>query len=153
MFNIISEYLVKTGSMGKMYISTKGRYALRVMLDLAECGRDVYTPLLEISQRQDISEKYLESIFASLSKAGLVDAVRGKGGGYKLVKEPKEYTVESILSLTEKSMAPVTCLDGKNHECCRANECRTLPLWKKLDSVMNGYLESVTLEDLINGTV
>ena len=117
-----------------MMISTRGRYALRVMIDLAEHIDEGYIPLQTIAKRQGISEKYLESILAVLSKAGLLDAVRGKGGGYRLSKPAKEYTAFEVLSLTEGTLAPVTC--------------RTLPLWQGLDQVIAAYLCSYTLADL-----
>ena len=130
-----------------MLISTKGRYALRIMIDLAENSGDGYVPLKEMAARQDISEKYLESILAVLSKAGLLDAVRGKGGGYRLSKPAKEYTAFEVLSLTEGTLAPVTCLES-GQQCENAVNCRTLPLWQGLDQVIAAYLCSYTLADL-----
>ena len=130
-----------------MLISTKGRYALRVMVDLAEHAADGFIPLKVIAERQDISEKYLESILAVLSKAGLLDAVRGKGGGYRLSKPAKEYTAFEVLSLTEGTLAPVTCLE-RGQQCENAVNCRTLPLWQGLDQVIAAYLCSYTLADL-----
>ena len=128
-------------------ISTRGRYALRVMIDLAEHIDEGYIPLQTIAKRQGISEKYLESILAVLSKAGLLDAVRGKGGGYRLSKPAKEYTAFEVLSLTEGTLAPVTCLErGQQWE--NAVNCRTLPLWQGLDQVIAAYLCSYTLADL-----
>ena len=131
-----------------MMISTRGRYALRVMIDLAEHIDEGYIPLQTIAKRQGISEKYLESILAVLSKAGLLDAVRGKGGGYRLSKPAKEYTAFEVLSLTEGTLAPVTCLES-GQQCDNAKNCRTLPLWSKLDQLVNDYLDSVTVADLI----
>lgn len=131
-----------------MMISTKGRYALRVMLDLSEHDMEAYIPLKDIAERQEISQKYLESITTVLSKAGFVDALHGKGGGYKLNRLPNEYTVGSILKLTEGTLAPVACLDDKNTKCVRSENCRTLPMWKELDRLINDYLESITLADL-----
>lgn len=131
-----------------MMISTKGRYALRVMLDLSEHDMEAYIPLKDIAERQEISQKYLESITTVLSKAGFVDALHGKGGGYKLNRLPNEYTVGSILKLTEGTLAPVACLDDKNTKCVRSANCRTLPMWKELDRLINDYLESITLADL-----
>ena len=128
-------------------ISTRGRYALRVMIDLAEHIDEGYIPLQMIAKRQGISEKYLESILAVLSKAGLLDAVRGKGGGYRLSKPAKEYTAFEILSLTEGTLAPVTCLE-RGQQCENAVNCRTLPLWQGLDQVIAAYLCSYTLADL-----
>jgi len=132
-----------------MLISTKGRYALRVMIDLAEHQSEDYVPLKEIAQRQELSEKYLESIIKLLVKANLLRGLRGKGGGYKLTKSPDLYTVGSILRLTEESLAPVSCLEHNAESCPRMAECRTLPLWKGLDTVINNYLDSVTLADLV----
>lgn len=130
-------------------VSTKGRYALRVMLELAQFGGEGYLPLTEIAERQDISVKYLESIIAVLSKAGLVDGVRGKGGGYRLNRKPDEYSVGEILKLTEGSLAPVACLDCKPNKCERSESCKTLPMWEKLDEIICDYLNSVTLADLL----
>ena len=130
-----------------MMISTRGRYALRVMIDRAEHIDEGYIPLQTIAKRQGISEKYLESILAVLSKAGLLDAVRGKGGGYRLSKPAKEYTAFEVLSLTEGTLAPVTCLE-RGQQCENAVNCRTLPLWQGLDQVIAAYLCSYTLADL-----
>lgn len=132
-----------------MLVSTKGRYALRVMLELAQFGGEGYLPLTEIAERQDISVKYLESIISVLSKAGLVDGVRGKGGGYRLNRKPEEYSVGEILKLTEGSLAPVACLDCKPNKCERSENCKTLPMWEKLDEIICDYLNSVTLADLL----
>lgn len=133
-----------------MLVSTKGRYALRVMIDLAEHRSEEHIPLKVIAQRQDISEKYLESIIKLLVKAKLLNGVRGKGGGYRLTKAPEQYTVGSILRLTEASMAPVACVEPNSEVCPRAAECRTLSLWRGLDKVINDYLDSVTLADLMH---
>jgi Rrf2 family iron-sulfur cluster assembly transcriptional regulator len=132
-----------------MLISTKGRYALRVMIDLAEHQADGVVPLKVIAERQGISEKYLESIIKLLVKARLLNGLRGKGGGYKLTKAPEQYTVGSILRLTEDSLAPVSCLEQGADACPRAAECRTLSLWKGLDKVINDYLGNVTIADLM----
>ena len=131
-----------------MLISTKGRYALRVMIDLAEHQADGFIPLKVIAERQEISEKYLESIIKLLVKAKLLNGLRGKGGGYQLTKAPEQYTVGSILRMTEDSMAPVACLEPGAGICPRAAECRTLSLWKGLDKVINDYLNNFTLADL-----
>jgi len=131
-----------------MLISTKGRYALRVMADLAEHPSEGYTPLKEIAGRQEISEKYLEAIIKTLVRAKLLSGVRGKGGGYRLTRPPERYTVGSILRLTEDSLAPVACLERDADACPRSVECRTLPIWQGLDRVINEYLDSVTLADL-----
>ena len=132
-----------------MLISTKGRYALRVMIDLAEHRTDAYISLNSVAQRQEISEKYLESIIRMLVKAKVVESLRGKGGGYRLKKAPDQYTVGSILRLTEESLAPVSCLEAGADSCPRAGRCRTLPLWQGLDKVIHEYLESVTIADLM----
>lgn len=134
-----------------MMISSKGRYALRVMIDLAEHQTDGYIPLQTIAARQGISEKYLESILAVLSKAHLLDALRGKGGGYRLARAPQAYTAFEILSLTEGTLAPVTCL-GTQQQCQNATHCRTLPLWQGLDAVIADYLGRYTLADLAKPT-
>ena len=131
-----------------MLISTKGRYALRVMTDLAEHPSEGYIPLKEIAQRQEISEKYLEAIIKTLVKARLLTGVRGKGGGYKLTRTPEQYTVGEVLRLTEESLAPVTCLEKGADICPRASDCRTLPVWKGLDRVINDYLDRITVADL-----
>lgn len=132
-----------------MLISTKGRYALRVMIDLAEHQSEEFISLKEIAQRQEISEKYLESIIRILVKAKVVESLRGKGGGYRLRKAPEQYTVDSILRLTEESLAPVTCLENNAEACSRSGGCRTLALWQGLDKVIREYLESVTIADLV----
>lgn len=129
-------------------ISTRGRYALRVMLDLADHEAGTYITLMDIAQRQDISEKYLESIISSLSKHGFLKTLRGRGGGYQLARKPEEYTVGSILKLTETSLVSVACLEQGAQPCCKADHCRTLPMWTKLDQLINDYLESITLADL-----
>ena len=133
-----------------MLISTKGRYALRVMIDLAEHQADGFIPLKIIAERQNISEKYLESIIKLLVKAKLLNGLRGKGGGYQLTKAPEQYTAGSILRATEDSMAPVSCLEPGSDACPRAAECRTLSLWRGLDKVINDYLDHYTLADLMH---
>lgn len=133
-----------------MLISTKGRYALRVMIDLAENKSEDFISLRGIAQRQEISEKYLESIIRMLVKARVVESLRGKGGGYRLNKAPEQYTVGSILRLTEESLAPVSCLEENADACPRAGKCQTLTLWQGLDKVIHEYLESVTIADLMN---
>lgn len=132
-----------------MLISTKGRYALRVMIDLAEHQDSERTPLKEIAERQEISQKYIEAIMTLLSKKGLVDAVHGKGGGYMLNRKPEDYKIGEILRLTEGSLSPVACLEAGAAECPRKNNCRTLPLWTKLDELVEGYLDSISLADLM----
>ena len=131
-----------------MMISTKGRYALRVMIDLAERDRSRFVPLKEIAARQGISQKYLESIMVILSKSGLIDGQHGKGGGYRLNRDPQEYTVGTILRLTENSLAPVACLNGEENTCEQASTCRTLPMWKNLHTMINEYFDGITLADL-----
>ena len=119
------------------------------MIDLAEQHKSERVPLKEIAERQQISQKYIESIMTLLSKNGFVDAVHGKGGGYKLNKKPDEYKVGDILRLTEGSLSPVACLEKGAPECPRKAECRTLPMWTKLDELVEGYLDSVSLADLM----
>ena len=132
-----------------MLISTKGRYALRVMIDLAENQGKGLIPLKEIAQRQQISEKYLEIILKVLVRAHFLSGVRGKGGGYRLTRSPEDYTVGSILRLTEETLAPVSCLSENAPQCQRTDQCRNLPLWEGLSRVMNDYLEGYTLADLM----
>ena len=132
-----------------MLISTKGRYALRVLIDMAEHQSEGYVPLKEIARRQEISEKYLESIVKALVKDGMLVGVRGKGGGYRLCKSPEHYTVGRILSLTEGSLSPVACLETGAAPCVRSSACRTLSMWQGLDKLINDYLEQFTLADLI----
>lgn len=134
-----------------MMVSTKGRYALRVMIDLAEHDDGLYIPLKEIAARQDISEKYLESIVKLLTRNGDLVGVRGKGGGYRLTRSPEEYTVGSILRLTEGDLAPVACLEGPENRCRRCGECTTLDFWTGLYDVVRTYLDSHTLADLMDG--
>lgn len=131
-----------------MMISTKGRYALRVMLDLADHNTGDYIPLKDIAKRQEISVKYLENILASLSRVDLVDATRGKGGGYRLSKPPAEYPAGEIIRLAEGSLASVACLKGSKQGCEKADQCRALPLWQGLDKVVYEYLNSYSLADL-----
>lgn len=132
-----------------MKISTKGRYAIRVMIDLAEHNTGEYITLMDIAKRQEISEKYLESIVSILSKNGFLLSLRGKGGGYKLANAPEKYTMGSILKLTEGSLAPVACLDRKPVTCPRMAECKTLKMWEGLEKVVDDYLEGITLADLV----
>lgn len=138
-----------------MKVSTKGRYALRIMIDLGQHPDGNFISLKDIAERQKISMKYLESIVSLLNKAGLLDSYRGKTGGYRLNKPVEEYTVGSIIKLTEGSLAPVSCLqEGQDHvNCSRAAECLTLPMWQHLDRLIDTYLESVTLSDLIYSKV
>lgn len=133
-----------------MMVSTKGRYALRVMTDLAENNSGKYITLSDIAKRQGISEKYLESIVSGLSKKGLVDALRGKGGGYRLSRAPGDYRVSEILEVTEGSLAPVSCLENGRAGCERVSECPTFGMWEKLYEMINTYFSSVTLESLMH---
>ena len=132
-----------------MIVSTKGRYALRVMVCIAQKEPSDYIPLKEIAEKEGISQKYLESIMATLSKAGLVDAVHGKGGGYRLNRSPGEYTVGSILKLTEGSLASTGCTSQGPAACGRASCCEALPMWEKLDKMVDEFFEGITLEDLL----
>jgi len=130
-------------------ISTKGRYALRVMIDLAEHNTGEYIPLADIARRQEISEKYLESIVAVLSRKKFLNALRGKGGGYKLARAPGEYTVGSVLKLTEGELAPVACLEKDADPCPRAGYCKTLGMWTRFYEMIDQFFEGITLEDLV----
>ena len=134
-----------------MKISTKGRYALRVMLDLAQHTEDGYISLKTIADRQGYSMKYLEMIVGSLKKAALVDSTRGKDGGYKLCRAPGEYTVGEILRSIEDNLAPVACIKSGSIDCEHAGECMTVPMWKELDDITNAYLDTVSLADLLTG--
>ena len=131
-----------------MRISTKGRYAIKLMLDLATNDNGEPIRLKDVARRQEISEKYLEQIISSLKKAGYVKSLRGAQGGYMLAREPKTYTVGTILRLTEGSMKPVACLEDDPNQCSRAGECVTLRLWKMLDEAIEGVLDKVILQDL-----
>ncbi len=132
-----------------MMISTKGRYALRVMVDLAEGDMDGYMPLKEIAANQGISLKYLESITGLLSKAHMVESASGKGGGYRLTKKASEYKVGDILRVVEGDLSPVTCLENEGSKCERRNLCYVLPFWIGLEKTINDYIDSHTLEDVI----
>lgn len=132
-----------------MIVSTKGRYALRVMLCLAQKPEGEYIPLKEISEQEGISQKYLEAIMTVLSKANFVDAVHGKGGGYRLNRKPAEYTVDSILELTEGSLAPVSCTAQGAAACARSTCCQTLPMWERLETLIHDFFAGITLEDLL----
>ncbi len=130
-------------------ISTKGRYALRVMIDIAENSNGNFIPLNDIANRQGISEKYLESILVLLTRGNLLLGMRGKGGGYKLTREPKDYTLGTILRLTEGSLSPVACLKEGTEPCEKSETCRTLPVWRGLNVAINTYLDGITLEELL----
>lgn len=137
-----------------MLISTKGRYALRILIELAEIqDRNKYTRLDSLAESQGISEKYLESIVNILMKAKLIEGLRGRGGGYRLTQDPKDYTVGQILRVTEGTLAPVSCIDCQNGPCPRTDFCKTLPLWKQLDTVIEDYLDKISLHDLTEGNV
>lgn len=131
-----------------MKISTKGRYAVRVMLDLAIHNTGEYVKVKQIATRQEISEKYLEQIIAVLNKAGYVKSTRGAQGGYRLAKDPKEYTVGMILRLTEGSLAPVACLEENSEPCERCDTCETLGVWQELNNAINKVVDGVTIADL-----
>lgn len=133
-----------------MIVSTKGRYALRVMVHFAKRGREDYIPLKEIAEAEGISQKYLESIMTLLSKGGFVDAVHGKGGGYRLNRKPEEYTVGSILKVTEGDLSAVSCTSQGAAACSRSECCDTLHMWEKLDKLINDFFESYTIADLLN---
>lgn len=132
-----------------MKISTKGRYALRLMLDLAMHDGDAPIRIKDIAARQDISDKYLEQIISSLNKAGYVKSIRGPQGGYQLTKDPSYYTVGMILRLTEGSLAPVACLEDEVNSCTRQEDCATLELWKQLDQAIKSVVDTVTLAKLV----
>lgn len=132
-----------------MKISTRGRYALRVMVDLAEHYGKRYIPLKEIAARQEISQKYMEGIMADLSKTNLLEGLHGKGGGYRLARAPQDYTVGEILRLTEGELAPISCLEKGAPPCERANQCRTLPMWKDFYRMINTFFDGVTLAELV----
>ena len=132
-----------------MLISSKGRYALRVMLDLAHNPNGEFIPLKDITARQNISKKYLEGIMTLLSKNDFVEAMHGKGGGYRLSRDASEYKVGDILRLTEGTLAPVMCLEENAKPCERAGECITLPLWTGLNKVICDYLDNISIEDIL----
>ncbi len=131
-----------------MIVSTKGRYALRVMIDLAEHQSEKYVPLKEVAARQEISEKYLENILKVLVQNGFLEGLRGKGGGYRLTRSPEQLTVGEILRRTEGSLAPVSCLIPGASPCARMAECRTFEMWKGLNELISDYFGKITLADL-----
>ena len=133
-----------------MMISTRGRYALRVLIDLSEHNNGTYIPMKDVAARQDISLKYLERILPTLTKAKLIEGVHGKGGGYKLTRAPEDYTVGEILRLTEGDLAPVACLSPDAEPCERAAECRTLGMWRGFYDLTNRYFDSITIASLTN---
>ena len=136
-----------------MIVSTKGRYALRVMVSFAQRGGAEHLPLKEIAEAEGISQKYLESIMTTLSKAGFVDAVHGKGGGYRLNRPPEGYTVGSILKLTEGGLSAVSCTAQGASACARTECCQAKPMWDKLDKMIDDFFEGITLADLLNDNV
>lgn len=133
-----------------MKISTKGRYALRMLVDLAEHENCGFVALKDIAERQNISKKYLEQIIPILGKSNILKTIRGSQGGYMLSRSPDKYTVGEILRLTEGSLAPVDCLNQEPNECERSAECATLPVWQGLYRVINDYLDSITLQDILD---
>ena len=132
-----------------MTISTRGRYALRVMIDLAENGNGEYIAMKKIAERQGISLKYLERILPVLTQNNIVEGIHGKGGGYRLTRKPEEYTVREILRLAEGDLAPVACLECGAKPCEKADECRTISMWKKLQTLIDGYFDGITIKDLM----
>lgn len=134
-------------------ISTKGRYAIRFMIDLAEQPEGVAVPLEDIANRQEISKKYLEMIVKLLVKEKLVKGTSGKGGGYRLLRKPSEYTVWEILKITEGNMATVSCLSEGADECPREKHCKTLPMWQKYDAMVHDFFRDITILDLVNGDI
>ena len=132
-------------------ITSKGRYALRVMLDLAQHREEGYISLKTIVDRQGYSMKYLEMIVGSLKREGLVASTRGKEGGYRLVRDPEDYTIGEILRCIEDNLAPVACIKAGDICCEHAGECMTVPMWKELDDITNAYLDGVSLQDLLTG--
>ena len=132
-----------------MIVSTKGRYALRVMVSFAQRGGEEYIPLKEIAEEEGISQKYLESIMSVLSKAGFLDAVHGKGGGYRLNRKPEEYTVGSILKLTEGGLTAVSCTSQGASACSRTECCHAKPMWDRLDKMIDDFFEGITIADLL----
>ena len=136
-----------------MLISTRGRYALRMMLDLAEHQGDGYVTLKDVASRQEISKKYLEQIIPALNRAGLLQTARGFQGGYRLTRSPDRYTLGEILQATEGSLAPVSCLESEENPCARCTECATLPVWEGLNRVVRDYLDGFTLQTLLDRQV
>lgn len=135
-----------------MMISTRGRYALRVLLDLADNYENGYIPMKDVANRQGLSLKYIERIMPVLSKNNYVEGVHGKGGGYRLTRNPKDYKVGDILRLTEGDLAPVACLECDAKPCEKAGECRTLPMWMEFHAVVNDYFDKISLADLMKNT-
>ena len=134
-------------------ISTKGRYALRVMIDLATQASDDYIPLKEIAERQEISEKYLQQIVKLLVEHHMLIGLSGKGGGYKLTRRPEDYPVGEILEIMEGTLAVVACLASETSPCERRSQCNTLPMWKKFDQIVHNFFFHISIADLVNGTI
>lgn len=134
-------------------ISTKGRYALRVMIDLAEQNTDAYIPLTEIANRQEISAKYLQQIVKVLVENDMLIGISGKGGGYKLTRKPEEYIVGEILELMEGTLTPVACLAPNAKECSYVHKCKTFPMWKQFDRLVHDFFYQITIADLADGTL
>lgn len=134
-----------------MTISTRGRYALRVIIDIAENSNGSYIPMKEVAKRQGLSVKYLERILPVLTQNKIVEGQHGKGGGYRLVRSPEEYTVGEILRLTEGSLAPVACLECGAKPCEKINKCRTISMWRKFQMLIDGYFNGITIKDLMKG--
>ena len=130
-------------------ISTRGRYAIRVMIDLAQNDQGRFIPLKDIAARQEISKKYLEIIMKDMVAGGLVTGASGKGGGYRLSRKPEEYTLDEILEIMEGTLCPVACLSGKTNDCPRKDHCRTLPLWTEFDDLVHNFLHGKRLSDLL----
>ena len=133
-----------------MIVSTKGRYALRVLVDLAENQKQGLIPMKQVAERQGVSLKYLERILPILTKNNYIEGVSGKGGGYRLRRKPREYKLGEILRLIEGNLAPVDCLSKKSNLCERKNDCKTLKVWTNLNIIINDYLDNITLADLVN---
>ena len=133
-----------------MKISTKGRYALQMLLDLAEHKNERFIALKEIAERQNISKQYLEQIILMMNNSNLLRANRGKQGGYMLAKEPSDITVGHILRITEGNLSSIACLESNNNQCEKADTCKTLFIWKELNKIITDYLDSVTLQDILN---
>ncbi len=134
-------------------VSTRGRYALRMMIDLAQNTTKNYIPMKDIAERQQISKKYLEQIMPAFVKNGLVEGIHGKGGGYKLTKTPADYTVGEILRITEGDLAPVACLSCKAEPCSMASECKTIDMWSRFNELTNDFFDSITLKKLMEGSL
>lgn len=136
-----------------MLISTRGRYAIRVMLDLAENYNGAYIPMKEVAARQDLSLKYIERIMPDLTKNKLVEGIHGKGGGYRLTREPSDYRIGDILRLAEGDLSPVSCLECDAKPCQRSETCKTLPMWKKFKDMIDDYFDGITLQDLLENNL